>query len=122
MAFANGDERHWWQPQLHGGRYYWPSRIRQNDSLEAWVELFVNDGYELTGSRDYEPGFEKVAIYVDLRDMLPSHVAKSEGTAWTSKLGGYQDIKHSALDLLEGQQECEYGLVERILKRRLVLE
>lgn len=34
-----------------------------------------------------------------------------------SKLGRCQDIEHSSLDLLEGDQHWEYGIVERILRR-----
>src|SRR5438477_345112 len=85
MAFVHGDERHWWEPGRPGGRYYWPPNAKQTDSLEAWSELFTAAGYEPTTSRDVEPGFEKIAIYVDLRDMLPSHVAKSDGHTWKSK-------------------------------------
>ena len=119
VAFANQDARHWWQPGLPGGRFHWPPGIRQDDSLKAWIELFVGDGYETSDSHEHEPGFEKVAIYVDISDMSPSHVAKSDGYTWKSKLGSYQDIEHSSLDLLEGNQECEYGIVERVLKRRM---
>ena len=88
--------------------------------MDAWVELFIQQGYEPSDSPDHEPGFEKVAIYVDIGDMLPSHVAKSNGSTWTSKLGAYQDIEHSSLDLLEGNQYCEYGIVDRVLKRKVV--
>jgi hypothetical protein len=56
------------------------------------VEIFTREGYQLTSNREIEPGFEKVAIFVDLRDMLPGHVAKSDGRTWKSKLGRYQDM------------------------------
>ena len=119
MAFVNGDTRHWWQAGVYGGRYHWPQTIRQQDTLESWVELFEKHGYEPTGSRVNEAGFEKIAIYVDLIDMLPSHVAKSDGRVWKSKLGKGQDIEDSSLELLEGNDQDEYGIVERILKRPL---
>lgn len=117
VAFANNDERKWWQAGLHGSRYRWPEKIA--DTLDGWAEMFLRDGYELTTDRDVEPGFEKVAIYVDLTDMLPSHMAKSDGRSWKSKLGRVQDIEHASLDLLEGDREWEYGIVERILRRRI---
>ncbi len=79
--------------------------------------MFLREGYELTTNRHVEPGFEKVAIYVDLADMSPGHMAKSDGRSWKSKLGRVQDIEHASLDLLEGDQEWEYGIVERILRR-----
>jgi hypothetical protein len=49
--------------------------------------------------------------------MLPGHIAKSDGRTWKSKLGRYQDIEHTSLDLLEGDVGWEYGIVERILIR-----
>lgn len=115
MAFANNDERTWWEAGMHGGRYSWPSKVP--DTLEGWVKIFTEQGYEITPNREIEPGFEKVAIYVDLADMLPAHVAKSDGHVWKSKLGRCQDIDHSSLDLLEGDQHWEYGVVDRILRR-----
>jgi len=115
VAFANDTDRKWWQAGLHGGLYHWPSDIP--DTLEGWTELFTRQGYELTEDRNIEAGFEKIAIYVDLEDMAPGHVAKSDGIAWKSKLGRYQDIEHASLDLLEGDHHWEYGIVERILRR-----
>ena len=115
LAFANKDQRHWWQAGYHGGRYRWPEKTP--DTLDGWTELFVRDGYVITDFREIEVGFEKVAIYIDFKDMLPGHVAFSDGTVWKSKLGRSVDIEHSSLDLLEGDQNWEYGIVERVLKR-----
>ena|ERR1039457_318685 len=115
IAFANNSDRKWWQAGLYGGRYHWPPNI--SDTLDGWVEMFTEQGYELTSNREIEPATEKVAIYVDLADLQPGHVAKSDGRTWKSKLGRYQDIAHDSLDLLEGSQGGEYGRVERILKR-----
>jgi len=118
LAFAIGDERYWWQYGLYGGRYRWAEGV-DGDGVDSWVQIFLREGYELTDSRDHEAGYEKVAIYIDLVEMQPSHVAKSDGTTWKSKLGKLQDIEHSSLDVLEGDQHCEYGIVERILRRPL---
>lgn len=115
VAFANNDERKWWQAGKNGGAFHWPSNV--NDTLDGWVQLFVDQGYELTSSRDVEPGAEKVAIYVNLKDLTPSHVAISDGTTWKSKLGRIQDISHATLELLEGDGENDYGIVERVLRR-----
>jgi hypothetical protein len=115
IAFANNRDNKWWQAGLYGGRYEWPSGI--SDTTDGWVEMFTRQGYRPTDNRKVEAGIEKVAIYVGLDDLLPSHVAKSDGRAWKSKLGRYQDIEHSSLDLLEGDQHCEYGVVERVLER-----
>lgn len=115
LAFANDSDRKWWEPGLFGGRFDWPAEDIPN-TLEGWVTIFSRQGYELTSNREIEPGFEKVAIYVDQKD-FDLHVAKSNGVVWKSKLGRYQDIEHSSLDLLEGHQAWEYGIVERILRR-----
>ncbi len=117
MAYANNDDRHWWEPGLHGGRYSWPEGVKQSDTLEAWTEVFLRDGYELTDNKDIELGFYKVAIYVALDDMSPSHVAISDGLVWKSKLGKGQDIEHYDLAILEGEQADEYGIVESVLRR-----
>jgi hypothetical protein len=118
VAYANGDERHWWE---HGEGYgrgmYWPSHI--TDTLEGWSVMFAEQGYEKTGNYEIERGFEKIAIYVDLKDMHPSHVAKSDGNVWKSKLGKGQDIEHDSLDLLEGEQQDEFGIVGEVLKRAI---
>jgi hypothetical protein len=112
MAFANGDKRHIWEAGVYGGRFYWPPDIRQDNTVEAWEQVFLNQGYERTENREVEVGFEKAAIYV--LDDFASHVAISDDYTWLSKIGKGQDISHSSLDLLEGD---EYGIVDRILKR-----
>ena len=116
MAFANGDERHWWEPAMNGGRYYWPIYAKNRDTLAAWIEVFTGAGYERSDNHDAEPGYEKVAIYVDL-DLIPTHVAASDEDGWKSKLGKGQDIWHATLESLEGNQEDEFGIVECVLRR-----
>ena len=117
MAFANDNVRTWWEAALFGGAYYWPPKIP--DTLDGWAKVFISQGYELTNNTEIESGFEKVAIYVSLSDMLPGHVAKSDGRVWKSKLGRLQDIEHASLEILEGDRHWEYGIVERILRRPL---
>jgi hypothetical protein len=99
-------------------QYYWPSDTP--DTLDGWTSIFTAQGYELTDNREIEPGFEKAAIYVDLKDLLPGHVAISDGRVWKSKLGRLQDIEQTSLDLLEGDEYWEYGIVEGILRRKIV--
>jgi len=98
--------------------FYWPPPpFPQDDSLETVLKIFAEQGYERTDNWEIEAGFEKVAIYMDLKDMIPSHFAKSEGPLWKSKLGEGVDIVHTSLEVLEGDQVDEYGIVERVLKR-----
>lgn len=119
LAFACGDERHWWEAGRYGGRYYWPPNVAQNTTIAAISEIFTSDGYELTDNKDIQPEYEKIAIYASLEDMEFSHVAKCDGRVWKSKLGKGQDIEHFSLAVLEGDQEAEYGIVDRVLRRPL---
>src|SRR6185312_3429657 len=117
LAFANGDERNWWESHPYGSKVYWPPSLRREDSLENWVRIFESEGYTECNNRDPEPGKHKVALYVDLDDMSPTHVAISTGHKWKSKLGKLQDIEHDSLDLLEGYSGYEYGIVELVLEK-----
>jgi len=91
----------------------------QNNSVVAVTEIFTSDGYQPTDNPEIELGWEKIAIYVSLRDFEFSHVARSDGKVWKSKLGKGQDIDHYSLDVLEGDEADEYGIVDRILKRQI---
>ena len=76
--------------------------------------VYVNDGFERSESSDPEPGYEKIAIYVDRRG-LPLHAARQlESGRWTSKMGELEDIEHDTLDALEGPK---YGKPVRYLRR-----
>lgn len=119
IAFAAGDERHWWQGELHGGRYYWPPHLRKTTDVETVSQIFTSDGFTFTGNQESEPGFEKIAIYVSLEDLEFSHIARSDGHIWKSKLGKGQDIHHYSLAVLEGDDADEYGIVERVLRRAI---
>jgi hypothetical protein len=114
MAFAIGDERHWWEHGKYGGGIYWPPG--RDATLDSWIAIFRDEGFELTNNHDIEPGFEKIAIYVGLDDFLPSHVARSDGLVWKSKLGKRQDIYHYSLEVLEGFGNA-YGIVDSVLKK-----
>lgn len=82
------------------------SDLNRNSFLKELVESVVEFGYM------------KVAIYVELDDVDSySHVAVSDGLDWKSKLGKGQDIAHNSLDLLEGDQADEYGLVAVIMRK-----
>jgi hypothetical protein len=84
------------------------------------TRIFVADGYAETKDRNIETGYLKAAIYVELEDLdTYSHVAMSDGVVWKSKLGKGQDIEHDSLDLLEGDQKDEYGIVATILRKSI---
>lgn len=76
-------------------------------------------GFQVCDTSDLEPDTVKIAIYVD-RDALPSHVARqTRQRTWKSKLGirGH-DIEHASLELLEGDEQDEYGRVAKLMKKR----
>lgn len=106
-------DRCWW-PSLWP-RYFWPSGILDS-SLEGFVRVFQELGYESCENRDREPGYEKVAIYA--QGSLPSHMARQLPSGqWTSKCGDLEDITHNTLEGLEGS---DYGFVVQIMRRRQV--
>lgn len=119
IAFAAGDERHWWQGERNGSRYYWPYGFPRTTDVKTVARIFKERGFELTENRDVESGFEKIAIYADIDDLEFSHIARSDGTVWTSKLGSGQDIHHFSLDVLEGNEMDEYGVVDSVYRRPL---
>ena len=120
VALAVGDFNNFWQymgPWKTKG-YYWPPDL-QDDSLESWIELFRLHGYERCTNADFEPGVEKVAIFID-SDGATTHVAKQDVLLrkWASKLGKGHDIVHDTLELLAGEEGDEYGKVEVIMQRK----
>ena len=114
VAWAVGDtSRFWYDARIKG--YYWPPGVGSADTLDGWKRLFEIHGYSETESSDFDPLYEKIAIYVDTEG-LPNHVARqTDSRAWTSKLGKDYDIEHATLDALE----CpEYGKARVIMQRR----
>jgi hypothetical protein len=113
IGWAAGDNQHWWWP---GGRY-WPTGLRADDSIPAFVAAFAAQGYEPSDSAALETGFEKIALYVDERERVTHAARQLPDGCWTSKLGPQWDINHT----LEGVcgQPPAYGRVAQILRRLL---
>ena len=61
IGWAAGDNQNWWWP---GGRY-WPTGIRADDSIPAFVAAFAVLDNEMCDSFELETNFEKIALYVD---------------------------------------------------------
>lgn len=115
IGWALHDSNQFWDPDMIGVRgYYWPPGVPRDwtrSSLKAVFEIF---GYQVCDDSELEPGWEKVAIYID-EDRTPSHAAvQKESGMWSSKLGVYEDIEHPTLASLESDA---YGTVDCILKR-----
>lgn len=116
IAWAGGDTTRWWWPGgAQFGPYFWPDRAPAEETLESFeLALGTQGGYQRCDSPDPEPGFEKIAVYVDGAG-TPTHAARQlESGWWTSKLGRLEDVEHATLAALEGSA---YGSVGLILRR-----
>lgn len=112
IAWAANDSEAWWEPDpLYLS--FWPAGVPRIYSLDAYIKAYETIGYAVCHGSDYENGFEKIALYVDLNGK-PTHAARQLTSGdWTSKLGSLEDIEHKTLDSLS-----EYGTVAVIMKRR----
>jgi len=116
FAWAAEEDDRWWSPTSED--YYWPegspTAWDTATALETLIQTFALSSYKPCKSADFEPGIQKVAIYIDSNGM-PTHMARqlSEGR-WTSKLGGWEDIEH---ELAGVEGEKAYGSVYIILGR-----
>ncbi len=112
IAWAAGDSGMWWWPDRQG-QYFWPHDVPRRATLDAFAQAYAQHGYDPCSSPDFEPGFEKIAVFVGA-DGEPTHAARQLSTGrWTSKLGRSEDIEHD-LEALEGSR---YGSVALIVKR-----
>ncbi len=121
IAWAAIYDDRWIWPVLSNntldGRLYWPEDIRNDDSPEAFIELFNSFGYELCSSSDLEHGYRKIALYVNPDTGKITHAARQRKNGlWTSKLGKEHDITHSTPESLES---TVYGKVIQIMKMKL---
>lgn len=124
IAYAAGDMTRWWWPDPFGD-YFWPASASRAETLECFVEMYQTFGYQKCDHGEAEPGFEKVAIYIDPFGTsytpigMPTHAARQlDSGIWTSKLGGWEDIEHLTLECLGGKGA--YGRPSQFLKRRTV--
>lgn len=121
IAWAAGKTNKWWQPPhpflgAPAGSY-WPPDIPAGTTPSGVARAFELQGYEVCENADLEAGFEKVAIYVDALGKYTHAARQLDNGAWTSKLGGWEDIQHDTVEALEGRGHA-YGTATRFLKRR----
>lgn len=120
IAFAVGDtHRKWWPDPMHTA--YWPQAAPRETSIEAFIVAFQQLGYSPCENPEYEPGYEKVALFADAS--RPTHAARqltkgSHEGRWCSKLGDGIDVAH-ALEAVTGPL---YGSVVALLKRQVAPE
>jgi len=120
VAMAADDyQRRWWPaPQSDPAwkQFYWPANVPREGKLEYFIKAFVEMGYEVCDSEDYEDGYEKVVIYVDAQG-APTHMARQLGPSlWCSKIGvGGWDIHHETPAVLNS---ISYGRVAQGMRRK----
>jgi len=113
IAWALNDPNKWWWPVPEAIDVYWPPGAPRLVTLSAFQAAFASLGYRPCGEEDFEPGFEKVALFAGIGGN-PLHAARQLANGrWTSKLGELEDIEH-ALHQLEG---ALYGKVALLMKR-----
>jgi hypothetical protein len=111
IAWAVGATDAWWWPSPETV-HYWPAGVPREETLAAFLEAFATVGFQPAEDGEWEPKFEKLALYA--RDGKPTHAARqlADGT-WTSKLGKHVDISHT----LRGIEGPVYGQVVAFMKR-----
>ena len=113
VAWALGHVETWWWPDPME-QAFWPPGVPRRETVDVFIHTFGTLGYVPCETPEVEPGFEKVAIFVNPAGK-PTHVARQlPNGVWTSKLGKLEDIEHTNLDSLSGYQ---YGSVALFLKR-----
>jgi hypothetical protein len=112
IAHAIGACGEWWEPVF--GRIWPAGAPYYNYKIESLVYVYERLGFIVCESSEWEPEFEKIAIYG--KDGVYTHAARQlpKSVAWTSKLGPDDDISHTTLDVLVGGS---YGTVVKIMKR-----
>ncbi|MBI3598382.1 MAG: hypothetical protein HY201_02860 [Nitrospirae bacterium] len=111
IAWAAGDSTRWWWPT---DEYYWPESVSRMETVEVFVLAFQAIGFEVCRDTTLEAGWVKIALYAR-KDGSPTHAARQlPDGAWTSKLGGIDDIQHEKPDDVGGES---YGEVVRIMRR-----
>ena len=109
---AAEEPRHRWDPNS----YYWPKGVPRDITIEAFIQAYEALGFRVCDGPELEPGFQKIAIYVD-QDGDPSHAARQlENGTWTSKIGDHEEIEHINLECLFGP--C-YGQAVRTYMKRV---
>src|SRR5262249_34826352 len=100
---------------------YWPPGIPHATKVETFVKAFEGLGYRRCGSRSFEFGYQKVAIYAWDEDSV-KHMARQQfwGHGWLSKPGILEDIVHPTLESIESDEPYsgnDYGRVFQVMKR-----
>lgn len=101
IAWAASENDAWWWLDL-SYNYYWPPEIIRECTIDSFIQAYGLLGYSVCENGNFEDGFEKIVIYVDVNSK-PTHAARQlENHHWTSKLGAMEDIEHYTVEGISG--------------------
>lgn len=110
IAWAAGDTRNWWQPDV-----YWPVEVDPDaESVEDLIRAYEAVGYRRCDADAVDSRAELVAVYGDDRGRYTHAARRLPNGRWTSKLGAAVDIEHDTPDDVAGGL---YGNVVGFLAR-----
>ena len=111
IAYAGGDTSRRWDLPTD---YYWPPSVARSPSIETLAAVFGALGYEVCSGSSLEPGYQKVALYME--DGEWTHVAlQMPNGRWRSKIGDLELIEHQTPASLTGEL---YGRLYLHMRRR----
>ena len=96
---------------------YWPPGAGRSVTTQAFLDAYGTLGFKLCFDGTLEPGIEKIAIFGKrpAGQEVPTHAAlQLESGEWTSKLGPFEDVRHSPVEAVAGPV---YGTVICYLAR-----
>src|SRR3954447_3253544 len=70
-AWAMREQHVWWEPRSaprqypHKGPTFWPDGVPNSLRVEAYVAAFATRGFTVCDSGEWNPNYEKIAIYRD---------------------------------------------------------
>lgn len=112
IAWAAGDDNHWWWP---APGCYWPDGAPQQETIDSFIMAFGSLGYAVCDDYHLEQGHEKVVLYA--LNGKPTHMARQMADGkWASKLGKSFDIEHQNPDVVAGNL---YGALILVMKRAI---
>lgn len=116
IAFAARDESRYWDSSgipLPG--YYWPPEAQRGSTIDALQSAFAAIQYVRCAGSQYEPEYERVALYADANGTWTHAARQRDDGLWESKLGDSFDIRHKNPHSLIGP---EYGMVWGYMRRK----
>jgi hypothetical protein len=115
IAYAAAVDSKWWWPDANGIGY-WPPGVPREETQAAFIQAYETKGYAVCSDDSFEDGYEKVAIYVNPDNNIPTHAARQIlAGKWVSKIGEAEDIEHETLNVVEGPL---YGIAMIYMKRQ----